>query len=262
MADILTPLTTNVNGLTLNKSKLHYMTLTERARYARKRVGMTQVEAAKAIGCSRGTVAMWESGGSASIEQYLLPAAKVYKVNPDWLDSGKGSDDYPWTGRVVPVRAFEVEAVESDEDFDPSREVWVEGVEVEVSGGSGRIVPEFVPTEYRQRYTLKWFQETGAIPANVKVMRVRGSSMERTLFDGDKVAVDTGNVRLQSNHVYVVVMGDEVRVKRLFRTADGRVRIVSDNADKALYPDEFVEDDASSFMIIGRVIDRSGRGGL
>ncbi|MBB3227029.1 phage repressor protein C with HTH and peptisase S24 domain [Luteibacter sp. Sphag1AF] len=262
MTDILNPLTVVVNTLTKDNCKLTYMTLAERARYARKRLQMTQADAATLIGCSRGTVAMWESGGSASIGQYLLPAAKVYKVNPDWLDSGKGSDDYPWTGRVIPVRAFEVEAVESDEDFDPSSEVWVDGVEVEVSGGSGRIVPEFVPTQYRQRYTLKWFQETGANPANVKVMRVRGNSMERTLFDGDKVAVDTGNVRLASNHVYVVVMGDEVRVKRLFRTADGRVRIVSDNADKTLYPDEFVEDDAFSFMIIGRVIDRSGRGGL
>lgn len=262
MADILIPLTANVNSLTENICKLPYMTLAERARYARKRVGLTQEKAAEAIGCKRGTVAMWETGGTQSIEQFLLPAARVYRVNPDWLDSGKGKDDYPWTGRVVPVRAFDVEAVESDENFDPTTEVWVEGVEVEVSGGNGRIVPEFVPTSYRQRYTLKWFQETGSKPGNVKVMRVRGQSMERTLFDGDKVAVDTGNTKLASNHVYVVVMGDEVRVKRLFRAADGRIRIVSDNSDKTLYPDEYVDDDASLFVIVGRVIDRSGRGGL
>ena len=263
MDDILKQLTSNVNSLTEDKCKLPYMsTLAERARYARKRAGLKQVEAAAAIGCSRGTVAMWETGATQNIEGYLLPAAKVYKVNPDWLDSGKGSDDYPWDARAVPVRAFSVEAVESDEDFDPSIEVWVQGVEVEVSGGNGRIVPEFVPTQYRQRYTLKWFHEKGANPDNVKVMRVRGQSMERTLFDKDKIAVDLANTKIVSNHVYVVIMGDEARVKRLFRAADGRIRIVSDNADKALFPDEFVEDDASGFMVLGRVIDRSGGGGL
>lgn len=241
-------------------------TLTERARYARKRMGLTQVEAAKAIGCSRGTVAMWESDGVAAIEKYLYPAALVYKVDPDWLNSGKGTDKYPWQPsgvREVPVHAYEVEAVESDENFDPRTEVWVEGVEVEVSGGNGAVVPAFVPTKYRQRYRLDWFQDKGAKPENVKIMKVRGHSMERTLFDGDKVAVDLGNRRIVSNHVYVVIVGDEARVKRLFRMADGRIRIISDNPDKALYPDEFVDErDAHGFTVLGRVIDKSGGGGL
>lgn len=252
----------NVKSLTIDKCKLAYMTLAERARYARNRLGLTQEDASKAIGCRRATVAMWESGGSLNIEKYLLPAAKVYKVNPDWLDSGKGGDDYPWTGRVVPVRAFEVEAVESDEDFDPDSEVWVEGVEVEVSGGNGRIVPEFVPTQYRQRYSLSWFRNKGSDPNKVKLMRVHGESMEKTINDGDIIAVDTGNTRLSSNHCYVVIIGDEARVKRLFRAADGRIRIVSDNPDKTVFPDEFVEDDSARFLIVGRVIERKGDKGL
>lgn len=240
-------------------------TLAERARYARKRAGFTQETASKAIGCSRGTVAMWESGGVGAIEQYLLPAARTYKVDPDWLNSGKGTDRYPWEptgGRVVPIHAYDVEAVESDENFDPRHEVWVEEVEVEVSGGAGAIVPEFVPTKYKQRYRLSWFNDKATKPENVKIMRVRGHSMERTLFDGDKVAVDLGNRRILSNHVYVVVMGDEARVKRLFKAADGRIRIVSDNPDKAMYPDEFVADETAGFMVLGRVIDKSGSGGL
>jgi phage repressor protein C with HTH and peptisase S24 domain len=266
MTDILNPLTGNVNSLAEQTCKLPYMTtLAERARYARKREQLTQETASKAIGCSRGTVAMWESGGVASIEQYLLAAARIYKVDPDWLNSGKGTDSYPWEpqgGRVVPIRAFDVEAVESDENFDPRQEVWVEEVEVEVSGGNGAIVPEFVPTKYKQRYRLDWFHDKGTKPDNVKIMRVRGHSMERTLFDGDKVAVDMGNRRILSNHVYVVVIGDEARVKRLFKMADGRIRIVSDSADKALYPDEFIQDESSAFMVLGRVIDKSGSGGL
>lgn len=266
MTDILSSLTPNVNRLADERCKLPYMsTLAERARFARKRVGLTQETASKAIGCSRGTVAMWESNGVASIEQYLLPASRIYKVDPDWLNSGKGTDSYPWEpqgARLVPVHAYDVEAVESDENFDPKHEVWVEEVEVEVSGGSGAIVPEFAPTKYKQRYRLSWFNEKGAKPDNVKIMRVRGHSMERTLFDGDKVAVDLGNRRIMSNHVYVVVVGDEARVKRLFKTADGRIRIISDNQDKSLYPDEFIADDTAGFMVLGRVIDKSGAGGL
>ncbi|MFT3790792.1 MAG: hypothetical protein QM741_06890 [Rudaea sp.] len=51
-------------------------------------------------------------------------------------------------------------------------------------------------------------------------------------------------------------------MKRLFRLADGRVRIVSDNPDKTLYPDEFVEFDVEGFTVLGKVVERKGTKGL
>jgi phage repressor protein C with HTH and peptisase S24 domain len=266
MAPIVNQIAVGVNTFASPECKFVDMTtLKERARLARERMKLTQEQAAAAIGCQRGTVAMWESDGAKTISgKFLLPAATVYKVNPTWLSSGKGHDEYPWSpnGNSVRIAAYEVEAIENDEGFDPDREVWVPGVDVEVSAGSGRIIPEYVPTKYKQRFTLEWIRSIGASPRNLRIMGVRGDSMERTVFNGDRVVIDTGNTKIISNHVYVIVAGDEVRVKRLFKASDGRIRIVSDNQDKTTYPDEFVDADSDRFLVIGRVVDKAGPGGL
>jgi phage repressor protein C with HTH and peptisase S24 domain len=241
-------------------------TLAERAKLARKRAGFTsQDAAAKAIGCSRGTVGMWESGGAAAIGEYLFDAARAYKVRPDWLRSGEGPDGYPWEpedGRRVPVRAYDVRAVEGMDGFDPNTDAMVDEVDVLLSGGPGAVVPDYVETKFRMPFQISWFNRWGAKPENVKVMRVNGDSMERTLFDGDRVAVHLADRRIIDGKVYAIIVG-EAKVKRLFTQRDGSLRIVSDNPDKTLYPDEVVPpDEMDTIYVIGRVIDKSGAGGL
>lgn len=166
-------------------------------------------------------------------------------------------------GVAEPIAAYEVRAVEGDSDVDPDREVLVDEVDVVVSGGPGAWVPEFVETKFRMPFQLYWFREKRAKPADTRIMRVRGSSMERTLFHGDKVVVNFGDREVQDDHVFVLYYGGGVKVKRLFRMADGRLRVVSDNIDKDTYPDEFVgQGDLENVYVLGRVIDKSGSGGL
>ena len=94
------------------------------------------------------------------------------------------------------------------------------------------------------------------------VVRVNGDSMERTLFDGDRVAVHLGDRRIVDGRVYAVIVG-EAKIKRLFKLRDGSLRVVSDNHDKTLYPDEIIPANETEFVyVIGRVIDKSGAGGL
>ena len=57
-----------------------------------------------------------------------------------------------------------------------------------------------------------------------------------------------------------IVYGDEVRVKRLIQLMNGDLIIHSENPQ---YPDETIhKGDEINFRIIGRVIDKSGSGGL
>jgi phage repressor protein C with HTH and peptisase S24 domain len=240
------------------------MELKDRVVAARVEAGYkTQEDLAAAIGCTRAAVTQWENGTTLSIGQkHLLRAARVLNVNAEWLQFGRGPKR-PNAKVAGPLHAYEVAVDDGGDGFDQDAEAWIDDVEVSVAAGYGRIVPEFVPTRYRQRYRLAWFAEKGVKPSNVKTMRVHGDSMERTLFDGDKVAVDFGQQSILNGRVYVCAIGEEVRVKRLFKLADGRIRISSDNADKNMYPDEIVAPaDAESFAILGRVIDRSGDGGL
>jgi phage repressor protein C with HTH and peptisase S24 domain len=193
----------------------------------------------------------------------LRPLAEYFGVTVEQLRT-----ELPTPNQVAEVvHAYKVKAIDGPEGLDPDKEIMVAEVDVHVSAGPGLRQPEFVETRYRMSYQLSWFQQVGARPDQVRVMKVTGDSMERTLFHGDRVAVNlSDNKHIIDGRVYVFATGGaepDVKIKRLFKTSDGRLRIVSDNPDKALYPDEILSaDDAANVYIIGRVIDRSGRGGL
>lgn len=238
------------------------------AEFARALVAsrVTQKAIAEAAGIDASNVSQWKTGHRPiPSDKAPLVASMVgvdaAAISEAYAETAEATAKAP-AGRRVLIPAYEIEAVEDGEQFDTESEVWVRGVDIEVSAGDGAVVPEFIDTQYRQRFTLQWLRRIGAKAEDLRVMRVRGDSMERTVFDGDKVVINLGDTKIVSNHVYVVVVGDEAKVKRLFRSADGRVRIVSDNADKATYPDEYVESTSDGFLVIGRVVDKSGSGGL
>lgn len=137
----------------------------------------------------------------------------------------------------------------------------VEVADIELSAGAGAQSPEFVETRFRHTYRLDFLRAEGVTDTSkIKRCRVRGDSMERTLFHGDMVTINTGDRRVIDNSVYAIVVADQLKVKRLRRRRDGGLLIVSDNER---YPVEDVPpDELEHVHIIGRVFDRSGKGGL
>lgn len=236
--------------------------LDQRATKARKRAELTQAEAAKKIGCSRATVAMWESGQSSEISgSYLLPAARAYKVHPEWLSMASDDDRYPWDGAPLPVRAYDVDGVDDHHGLSEDYTA-IEHLDADISAGPGS-EPTFVQTQYPMIYRMGWFHRHGLQPKDVKSMRVQGASMERTLFDGDRIAISLKHNLVQNDGVYVIQLDGLWIVKRLFRHGLGGYRIVSDNDDKVRYPDIIVPPEESGRVyVLGRVIDKSGKGGL
>lgn len=84
----------------------------ERMRRIRLRAGFkSQAAAAKAIGCERGTVSMWEAPSSEVKKvgsEWLFQTARAYKVRPEWINDPRSRDDgYPWnmTGSESGARA-------------------------------------------------------------------------------------------------------------------------------------------------------------
>lgn len=75
-------------------------TFKERMKRIRLRAGYkSQGLAAKAIGCERGTVGMWEAPSSnvMSVSDKLFEVARAYKVRPEWINDLSSDDDgYPW----------------------------------------------------------------------------------------------------------------------------------------------------------------------
>lgn len=211
---------------------------------------VSQASIARACGVTAQAVSAWKQSGQ--IDKSHFPA----------LAKTLGKPLEYWFGGADRVRAYEVRGVDGHDGVDDNREVMVGEVDVELGAGDG--VPlEFVETRYRLPFQLEWLRSIGVRKdQDVRLMQVRGNSMERTLFDGDKVLIHLAETRIISDRVYAIMLDGEPRIKRLFNTADG-VRIVSDNDDKVKYPDEFVTGEmADRLHIIGRALHRQGSQGL
>ncbi|MFC4729500.1 S24 family peptidase [Coralloluteibacterium thermophilus] len=229
----------------------------------------SQKEAADAIGCERGTVSMWEAPSSQvkTVGDYLLEVARAYKVRPEWVNDLDSDDDgFPWQpteGRRVKVAAYEIRAVDGEDGIDPDRDAMVPVYDILVSGGQGVIIPEFVETKYRLPYQIDWLNRWNAKPEDILIAKVHGSSMEPILWHGDKAIIHRGRRLVSDGRVYSLIYGGEARVKRLYRLADGSLRINSANPDKDQYPDEVIgPEEMDSVYVIGQVIDKMGSGGL
>lgn len=214
--------------------------------------GGNQSELARFVGVTPQAVQQWISGVTAPRGKNLDRAAIFLNTTQSFIQFGGDK----------PVRAYEIRGVDGSDGVDEDKEVMVAVVDVELSAGNGSSI-EFVETTYRLPYQIEWLRKAGVRdPGDVRLMAVRGDSMERTLFDGDKVLVNLKDTRIKSDAVFAVMLDGEARVKRLFNSVSG-IRIVSDSTDKARYPDELVTpDQADRLKIIGRAIHRQGSSGL
>jgi phage repressor protein C with HTH and peptisase S24 domain len=209
----------------------------------------------------------------------LLPLARYFGITVEQLRRGGNVEPrHPpsraskhaipaSTPKSIPAIELDpIRVVENRTDLDHGSEVAIAEVDVTVSGGPGTWAPAFVDTPHFMIYPHSWFEHVGASPEHVRVMRIVGDSMEPLLFQGDRITVNLADDRIVNRGVYVFATGRidiGIRVRRLFWTIDGRLRIVSDNPDKILYPDEFLAPhELEHIHILGRVIDKSGRGGL
>ena len=127
-------------------------------------------------------------------------------------------------------------------------------VDVEASAGPGTLAEECVPE--RERWFLpEWMirHEGGASPGAIRVLRVRGESMEPELSEGDRLIVDTAPRVLATGEMFVLWDGDWLMVKRVEHVhADGgasALKLKSTNPD---YDDSTRR--AEEVHIIGKVL--------
>ena len=82
------------------------------------------------------------------------------------------------------------------------------------------------------------------------LMDVRGDSMEPLLKDGDTLLVDQSDTEIKDGRIYVVTLGDELRVKRIQKGFKGYVL----RSENPRYADITIEgEDLAAFRVHGRV---------
>lgn len=139
-------------------------------------------------------------------------------------------------------------------DLDADVFALVPRVEVSLSAGNGALVDHEQPLP-PLAFRRDWLQRKGVTSrANLRICNVKGRSMEPALMDGDVVLIDLGQTAIQDGEIYAVRYGDEIKIKRLFKTLDGGIKLHSDNPE---FPAEVLKP-SHSFGVIGAKIWRGG----
>lgn len=127
----------------------------------------------------------------------------------------------------------------------------IERLDVEVSAGVGALIDGERSLDY-MAFQTRWLRRRGINPSAVRLLNIRGDSMEPTIRDGDIALVDTSIQDIVDNAIYVILVGNRLLIKRVHILMSGALRLISDNA---IYPHEDVPANEAEFVrISGRVV--------
>ena len=198
----------------------------ERLKILRKREGMTQAEVALKLGVDRSTYAKYESGQSEPNFEMLQKLASLYGASVDFLIGGTSmpsSTGGTWIPVLGDVAAgIPIEAVENIVDYE----------EIDSSMAS----------------TGEFFG-----------LRIKGSSMEPRIRDGDVVIVRRQEDAETSDTAVILVNGDSATVKRIKKEPDGGIWLIPNNP--AYDPQHYTPAEVSEkpVHIIGKVVELRGK---
>ena len=111
-------------------------------------------------------------------------------------------------------------------------------MEVEAAAGPGALNEEFAAETARWHLPEGMLRhEGGAAPENLRILRVRGNSMEPEMREGDRMLVDISRRVPATGEMFVLWDGNGLVVKRVeaVRGEPPRLRLISANPDYAPY---------------------------
>lgn len=197
---------------------------------ARKAKKLTQVTLGDALGASQGAVAGWEIGRTEPTLQIIERIADETGSDPAWLAFGRAQ-----TSTMV----------------DDERFVAISIYDIDAAAGAGAIA-DSETTLGHKLFEVDLLRSLTRTPAGrLAVIRVRGDSMQETLFNGDHVLVDLDQRHLAREGIYVINVEDRLQVKRI--TMHPKTKMLTVRSDNAKYPsyDDLTADDLA---VVGRVI--------
>jgi phage repressor protein C with HTH and peptisase S24 domain len=243
------------------------MGLAERIREAMG--NLTPAELARAAEVTPSAVTQWLDGTTKSLR--AEKAAKIEQATgylASWIVTGRGpkraaayaareaQPDYRTAPTMQPILAWE-----HPDDLPPGEYVLIPRLDVHLSAGTGKdqVEIEFLE-KLPQAFRADWIRAERLKPGKLACLNASGTSMEPTIWDGDSLVVDTSQRDVIDGKVYALWYEGGERVKRLYRLPGGGLRIKSDNPQFETI--ELNADGVGHVRIIGRVVHRSGKGGL
>lgn len=215
-----------------------------RIKKARETLGMTQVVLAKAVGISQQAVMELESG-RAKGTKHGAKFARALGQDPLWLETGDGRM------REAAKARRQAKADPQEQPHDISNFERVPILDIRAPLGRGSIADG----EHASGFSLfatEWLRSITSAPfSQLAVVTAAGDAMEPTLHNGDHALVDTSQLNLRREGVYVLRIDDTLMIKRVtMHPVTKRVTIRSDNARYQTYEDL----DVDNVEALGRVI--------
>jgi transcriptional regulator with XRE-family HTH domain len=209
--------------------------------------GITQASLAKAVGVTPAVVWQWVNGRRPVPLRYVQHVSTLLALHPSDISFeysqmlDRAQDDV--AGRTLipasPIQTNEDELViPSWRPDDP---------------GFG---PLLVDADPPVSVPPSWLSKRRLPLTKLRSLDIQGDAMRPTLSDGDLVIVNLADTRLVDGRIYAFALGEELKVRRLRRRADGAIVIMSDNPDSVTYPDEVVDPEEGT--LLGRVVQRRG----
>ncbi|MCG9624604.1 XRE family transcriptional regulator [Vibrio mediterranei] len=132
--------------------------------------------------------------------------------------------------------------------------VLVPGYHIQVSAGSGCSAFDQEPKRWLA-FRKKYFEYRHLNPDRCAVVFVKGDSMADTITDNDSLLIDLDSTTPIDGHIYVVRLGDELYAKRLQKSYDGSLILISDNKDYS--PITVPKIELDQLCIVGKVVQRA-----
>ncbi len=170
--------------------------------------------------------------GSMPGAEKLLLIALANDVSVEWIVTGVEN------GRV--------------NESPPSDKIDIPILDVEVSAGHG--------AENGHENTLgtlafqsQYLASRGLVARDLRVVYAKGDSMEPEIQDGAAMLVNTADARLDEGCIYVISLNDHLFAKRVRRSFDGGVGLIS--ANQLMYPAmEVKPEQLQEMRVLGRVV--------
>ncbi len=213
-----------VNGKELAHEKEKNVIMLNRLRELRQNAGLNQCQFAKKMNISQGTLSNWENGMFEPDIASLRMIADYFKVTIDYLicESNKKTIELPKSNNWIPVlgkvqAGTPVQTVENILDYEEISD------ELAASG-------EYV------------------------ALKIKGSSMEPKMSDGDVVIVRLQEDIENGQIAVVMVNGDEATVKKIKNAPEGIILIPLNPSFETMF---YSQDEIQSLpvRIFGRVVE-------
>lgn len=214
-----------------------------------------QAIVAEKIGLSRQSLSQIVSGKARPKQRTLFAICDTIGVSPKAI-IGSSEDVLADIHAKLDLGGSGVEVFRTGARGDFSQQFELVPVpmdDVFASAGPGALALEEGKTTEVIAFPKPWLSRVFGNHDQLRLIGIKGDSMEPTLSDGDLAMIDRAR-RDPSDGVYALVMDGMLLVKRLALAGPGIVRVISDNKLTGVQRDVDLQAEADSFRVIGRVV--------